>query len=355
MPIRPVLRKDLPAVHALVRAAGLHAESDTAHWVREKEAAWFDSPARAAALAADGDSAPPGHVLENENGLVGFVGYTYRDFILQGKRLGAVVPVEYSVHPDHRGMAGLLLNKATLETFHGRRLVVAMHHTDAAGKIWKRFGAREVPGTNSVLSAVVNPANLLPRFLNPLGLTGALTSRGPARAVLDALVRRHGDAPVNTAGWRCHKASPVDISAAGIEAEHLCQIFASQYDTGVVRDHAYLCWRYGDTRRHRWFVMQDHAPMALFCLSLAGSTVYLSECLFDAQRLESMELMRTIFHTAAGIGGRLLLKPSPACLGDSALRLGARERLKTYNQFWIHPAYEGEVRPLFTMGDYKEL
>lgn len=144
------------------RKAGLNPASDVATWTAQKR--WSLQAAQQFSKL----SLPGGIVAEQDGNLLGGVLFSFRRFRVGNRIELAAVLGNYAVEPAFQGVLGLTLNRKTIEVLTTRGvpcLILGFHHSEVAGKIWKRFGATDISRSQLTMSARLSVPTL--RFSSP--------------------------------------------------------------------------------------------------------------------------------------------------------------------------------------------
>lgn len=131
--IRPFRADDIPDLVTLRRRAFTRSQRPDAEMGAYFEQVFLGNPWR--------DDALPSLVYVTGAGRpVGFLGVVPRPASFQGQSIRIAVGTQFMVHPDHRGVAGLLLLKAFLAG--GQDLSLADLANDASHLLWEKLGGR---------------------------------------------------------------------------------------------------------------------------------------------------------------------------------------------------------------------
>ena len=352
--IRTAHGDELRKAFALTRAAGLNRREDEDNWLRLKRWSFLES------RRLVGGDPPPGLIAHDDGKAVGFIGFSYRMFRTPGLVTPAVVLCDHAVHPDARGVVGLMMNRATVEAFTSeetRHTILGLHHTEAAGKIWQRFGAGEVAGSDTTFSGLLDTANLAtaryPALRPVLRLAQRAGAFGAARRLFAARGYREISVPAQDHGLTI---TPLQTSGdLAAEAAFLASC-SRPGEMGVVRNGAYLQWRYLDhpDQSHRLYIVsRGNQRLGLIALRLSAGMATLCEALYDAAvPAAAVNLVHAAVSTARAAGAAYLrAKPVNRAIAKVMSDLHFEIERKPYNQFWVLPADLIEGEPVYSFGD----
>jgi GNAT superfamily N-acetyltransferase len=172
-------------------------------------------------------------LAEEDGCIVGVAAMSPFRMLLRGEPVTVAIPVHVATHPSYRGRGVFsLLERANEEraAASGSPLTVTFPNAASHGIFTGQLGWTDLPARR-----------LWARVLRPLGALRYML-RGETGSPPDSLPPR-GDAPA---------AGPVRIEPVerfGSEADHLGRRAAAGYGSHVVRDAAFLNWRYADSPR----------------------------------------------------------------------------------------------------------
>ena len=355
---RTLKLEDLPQIYHLIQEAGLNLHSSEDHWTALKKWSFFDSPLYHSDL-------PAGHIMLANDEIIGFVGYSYRKLKRTNKIVPAVILSDYAIHPKHRGMAGLLLCRKSIETFDKKNLchdIVALHHSEAAGKIWKSFGAVALPGTNRTYSALLSLTKFIVARYPLLKPCSPLFNLKILQSILCPYLRKKGKKLFLASQRGQIQIIPFEFNQANeLLLDELLLRFEACYEIGLYRDRAYLNWRYRThpfCQNYYWYsLMVKEKLRAVFILMESKNhNIYLCDFIFDPKEHSLLnDFMVALIKTSLNLGGfSFYTKIVCKSIRDVFDSLNLYVEEKSYNQFWIYPQLKVSDNILFTMGDFKE-
>jgi hypothetical protein len=350
--------KDLGGVFDLTIESGLNAGQSKQDWIKTQLWLLGDSKVNT------GIAAPLGHVMYKAGKLIGFVGYSQRLFKCDGEISPAIVLNELVVHPEHRGIAGIMLCKHTLRYFENdfeNWKILGLHHSRDAAALWEALGSKAVPNTGLTFTTVVSAAAFLSLrlpHLRPLFQT--LQSLG-CTPVVNAMLARAGKPVISNGALTMRHCTAQDILAPGNgEATRLINSFSETYETGVMRGSTYLQWRYADhpLRQFHWYVLRDRERLRAIAVAhrRQDGTAALCDLIVEPADVASSfeEILRAALFACGGEGSPIVRSKMLMPAGIQAFRaMAVSEEEKEYNQFWVSPPPATVEKPLYTFGDNK--
>lgn len=350
--------KNLGEVFDLTIESGLNAGQSKQDWIKTQR--WLLEDSR----INTGIAAPLGHVLYKAGKLVGFVGYSQRLFKSDGDISPAIVLNELIVHPEHRGIAGIMLCKHTLRHFENDSenwRILGLHHSRDAAALWQALGSKAVPDTGLTFSTIISAADFLSLRLPRLRpLLQSLQVLG-FRPLMNAVLARAGKPVLADGAPSMQPCAVQDILSSDKEAySGLLGSFLRSYETGVVRDAAYLNWRYADhpLRLFHWYVLRDESRLRAIAIAYRApdGAATLCDLIFDPTDTANSfaDIIRAALF-ACGDGEHPIVRSK--ILIPAAIRafraMATTEEEKQYNQFWISPSPATVKDALYTFGDNK--
>jgi hypothetical protein len=351
---------DLDKIFDLTVASGLNAGHSRETWLNTQH--WLLMGSK----ELTGMDAPSGHVVLKGNEVVGYVGYTHRLFKCDGKIFPAVVAIDLVIHPDHRGLAGIMLGKRTYHHFGSAPSspkVIGLHNNQGAMALYKALGAQEVPDTGQTFTAIVSVGNLLSYRMPILGPLLRMSDIPDLFPFVPGLLARSGKPVIRKGPLSMQACSPGDIFGnENFGLQELLQSFDKSFDTGVVRDLGYLKWRYIDhpTRSFQWYGLFSNNRISALAVAqrLDDGSTNLCELVVGPEDINgSMQdvLRAALFVCGKNGSGIVRSKFLTSQLLAAFREIGAGEHEKEYNQFSIFPPTQHLGNTIFTFGDNKIL
>jgi len=352
--------KDLETIYDLTVFAGLNAGHSKQEWLKTQHWLLLGSQ------ELTGIESPLGHVMYEGGKIIGYVGYSQRLFKCDGKLFPALVTNDLVVHPNHRGLAGIILCKHTFQCISSGKFpqkIIGLHNSRAATALYLALGAGEVRNSGRTLSAVTSVGNFLSDrlpMLSPVFKGLQILDFFP---FVPSFLAKRGKTVVRNGTLRMKNFSSNDFLASNkYGVRELLHAFMNTVDTGVVRDLKYLKWRYADhpTRSFQWYGLLEGEKIS--ALAVAQKTNHRSTNLCELfigpeKSKESMQdiLRATLFACGRDGSGFVRSKVITPQILEAFREIGIGEEEKEYNQFSVFPPPEKIGNPIFSYGDNKVL
>ena len=355
---RPLLENDLAAMFELTRTAGLNPEHEVSAWIAQKQ--WSFSYARQISHL----SLPNGIVAELDGELLGGVLFSFRRFRVGNHIDLAAVLGNYVVHPEFRGVLGLALNRKTIEmltTLTVPCFILGFHHSEVAGRIWQRFGAADVSGSELTMTArlsIVEP--ILRRFPLPRGLVRGLENLRIGNLIA-SMLGRHDLRVLFPGGLSVGlELKPINFKDPSDELDQLLHRYNMSHDLGVHRDRDYLHWRYSTHPNESYDIFTVSTDQKLAGVVVMSAQNHqggiLFEAIFDPDLSQAPDVIAIAALARARDTGLMTFsaKLTSPDIKTALQRKGLRQDSKSYNQFWIYPGDDYSGRPIYSFGDFRE-
>ena len=351
---------DLDRVFDLTVEAGLTSRQMKQSWIATQP--WLLEGSK----VNTGMTPPLGHVMFKAEELVCFVGYSQRMFKSDGGISPAIVLSDLVVHPDHRGMAGIMLCKHLLRFFESAPenwKIVGLHHSRDAAALWHALGSKAVPNTGLTFTATVSSAKFLSLRLPHLRFLLPIIQALGCMPIVDALLTRAGK-PVTAQGpLRMQPCEASNVLAPGTtDYSELLSAFQAVQKTGVVRDIAYLKWRYLDhpQRQFHWYELRSEGRVQAITIAHRGhdGAATLCELIVGPTDISASfeEILNAALFACAGDEAAIVRSKVVIPAAIQAFRaMVIMEDEKAYNQFWISPPPASVDDAVYTFGDNKLL
>jgi hypothetical protein len=356
---RKITDQDLPGIYEVAHATGLAEGRAFEAW--RQRFVWAGEQSR----ACFGDTSDPlGIVAEDQGRIIGYAACSYRLLRVGDRTERAVVNNALAVSPNAQGSLGLLLCREFFNQFAiwlPDARILAFHHSKPAGLIWSRFGAAGLDGSDMTLRLLVSPASLVAKRFSLGDMAASLLALPPLDVALGHLLAHRG------LGCNIRGARPpgitfllsdeLDDSLANSALFSKC---APSNGFGVLRDHAYLKWRYHDhpDGHYRFVTLRrrdDVVGLLIFDTGQNGYSRLYEALIVRGEEYDDSDrawlIVAAARHIGVGVMVTKLLEPVIAAAFETA---GAVSERKGYNQFWYTGERGETLTPHFSYGDFSE-
>lgn len=354
---RPLVEADLEDVFALSQRCELFTELSWPAWRALIQWALLDNPYR-------GDRAL-GHVIRLGGKCVGSMLYIYVPFRLGNWSGPAPFPYSINTHPDNRGVLGLRLVQHYLADT-AFDVVISAHVSRFAAAMLKRNGSIPCPGSDAYAFGNLSVRR---RIDNAAGrrhaVLGAL-SRAGFGALLTPFLRLTGYREVRPVRPTLAVEDPFDLASAdAAEVDAFCQAATGALNIVVLRDAAYLRWRYTAAPhrdQYRSLVVRDQAGtisgLAVLQRPRESPDLRICELLHHPSTPGACEqVVSAALNAARRWGGAIIeTRVGRESMIETWRRAGLTVARKPYLQLWVSPKpyvrAPAAIQAMYSLGDH---